>query len=112
MKLPWFAGRSIKKGKKTVRRLLRIEKEYEKHEGVILPPLDMRYCTSEFRDNQFFLESSKQESLRVVESLGLSPESSLLEIGCGPGRLPIGIIAFFGAIKYYQGVDIDKEAIA
>ena len=36
---------------------------------------------------------------------------SLLEIGCGPGRLPIGLLRRVGAIKWYQGIDVDRKAI-
>lgn len=56
------------------------------------------------------MKSGEEEALRLIGSLGFTKESYLLEIGCGPGRLPIGILKVLGETNY-QGVDVDKRAI-
>lgn len=41
----------------------------------------------------------------------MGPQTRVLEIGCGPGRLPLGILAEQGTIGSYDGVDIDVASI-
>jgi SAM-dependent methyltransferase len=71
----------------------------------------MRRCADEFKDNAFFLKSADDETVRLVDQFELSSHTALLEIGCGPGRLPIGIISRFGEIGCYRGIDVDRRAI-
>ncbi len=47
----------------------------------------------------------------LTELCGLSPESRLLDIGCGPGRLLTGIFATFGRIREYVGLDVHQPSI-
>lgn len=84
---------------------------YREFRGHILPPLHMRYCGAEFRDDATFLSSGIAEAQRLQNDFGLDRHTRLLEIGCGPGRLPIGILAEFGDIQRYDGVDIDARSI-
>jgi len=76
-----------------------------------LPPKNMRYCGASFRDDATFLSSSDSEAERLVNEFGLGDPSRILEIGCGPGRLPIGLIRRVPGIESYHGVDIDQRAI-
>jgi SAM-dependent methyltransferase len=43
--------------------------------------------------------------------LDLSPNSHVLDVGCGPGRLPIGILDRIGEVKKYRGVDVDELSV-
>ena len=79
--------------------------------GSCLPPRHLRYCGERFRDDRAFLESGENEAQRLVSSLELHRGSSLLEIGCGPGRLAIGLLRYLGPINWYHGIDIDRKAI-
>lgn len=99
-----------------VRRIQRVVKralhrDFVAFEGVVLPPESLRFCGTAFRDNDTFLRSSEAECKRLKDEMGLSSTSSVLEIGCGPARLPIGILKDFGPIQRYYGVDISKGAI-
>lgn len=87
------------------------EDDFVIHNGVVLPAAHLRCCTEEFKKDPFFLDSCKEETRRLVTQLGLNKDTHLLEIGCGPGRLAIGILKYFGEIKFYEGIDIDKAAI-
>lgn len=81
------------------------------HGGVVLPAKHLRSCGRKFRDDEHFLASAQAEAERLVERLGLTASSRVLDVGCGVGRLAIGILRRMGAIRAYRGVDVDKEAI-
>ncbi len=76
-----------------------------------LPPTHMRQCTAEFRDDEYFVASAEREVHKLVEHCGLDSDSRILEIGCGSGRLPIGLISTNQSIVNYVGVDVDVEVI-
>ena len=76
-----------------------------------LPPTRMRQCTAEFRDDAYFVASAEREVHRLVEHCGLNSESRILEIGCGSGRLPVGLISIDQSIERFIGVDVDVKAI-
>lgn len=98
---------------RNARRVLRraMSLDFVDHEGVRLPPDHMRYCGTAFRNNEVFLGSGRDETRRLIKDFGMGAETTLLEIGCGPGRLPLGILAENAAIQGYDGVDIDAAAI-
>ena len=76
-----------------------------------LPPAHMRQCTAEVRDDEYFVASAEREVRKLVEHCELNGDSRILEIGCGSGRLPIGLISTNQSIANYVGVDVDVEAI-
>lgn len=76
-----------------------------------LPPAHMRQCTVEFRDNKYFVKSAEGEIYKLVEKCGLNNSSRILEIGCGSGRLPIGLLSARQTVKSYEGIDVDKDSI-
>lgn len=71
----------------------------------------MRYCGASFRDDATFLSSSDSEAERLINEFGFGDGSRILEIGCGPGRLPIGLIRKVPEVESYHGVDIDQRSI-
>jgi SAM-dependent methyltransferase len=97
---------------RTGRRLKRaLSLDFVEYDGFRLPPRYMRYCGTEFRDDSVFLGSARDEAKRLIRDFDLSKATRLLEIGCGPARLPIGILAEVGEIRGYDGVDIDKASV-
>lgn len=80
-------------------------------EGQTLPAPHMRYCGPDFHDDAVFLGSARDEARRLVADFGLNEQTRLLEIGCGPGRLPIGLVAESLRVARYDGVDVDAAAI-
>lgn len=76
-----------------------------------LPPPVLRHCTAEYRDDSYFVESARRDVRHLVEHAGLAMGSQLLEIGCGPGRLAIGLLSLGFPIGRYEGVDVDPDAV-
>lgn len=99
----------LRRARNRVHRML--GRDFVAYAGAVLPPPHMRYCGTAFRDDETFLESGRVEARRLKAEFGLTKDTAVLEIGCGPGRLPIGILAEEGDVARYDGVDIDKSAI-
>lgn len=81
-------------------------------EGLRLPPPALRRCTVEFKEDAFFLDSARREARRLIDRFGITGGSRVLDIGCGPGRLALGLLAELGASGRYEGVDVDEHAVA
>ena len=82
-----------------------------KYGDLRLPPTPMRQCSLEFKDDRFFVESARAEVHKLVEHCGLSTRSRILDIGCGPGRLPIGILDVLETVRGYEGIDVVSDCI-
>jgi ubiquinone/menaquinone biosynthesis C-methylase UbiE len=81
------------------------------YNNIILPPKYLRYCGSNFHDNAHYLNSAMNESNRVISTLNADKNSNILDVGCGVGRLAIGLQQTLPTIKYYQGIDVSISAI-
>lgn len=84
---------------------------YVEWNGLRLPPRDQRFCTEEWKDDAFFVQSAKDEVRRLSEIAGLTEASQILDIGSGQGRLAIGLRAAMPNIRYV-GIDIDRRSVA
>lgn len=80
------------------------------YEGLALPATHLRTGGSQFRENAFFIRSAIQEVERLKSYFDLSPDSVLLDVGCGFGRLAIGLISKFTNISYI-GIDVNPTAV-
>jgi len=95
--------------RKTIKKILPIKK-YVEVSGSIIPSRYSRCCGSEFKDDNYYLESAEKESNRLIDYFQCTQQSRILDIGCGQGRLPIGILRVIGEINY-KGIDIDRKSI-
>ncbi len=95
--------------KRRARALLRPETSL--HRGQILPEKNLRFGGVHFLDDEAFLSAGESDARRLMEWCGLTRESALLDIGCGTGRLPIGILSVLGLIRRYQGIDVNETAV-
>ena len=95
--------------RKTIKKILPIKK-YVEVSGSIIPSRYSRYCGSEFKDDNYYLESAEKESNRLIDYFQCTQQSRILDIGCGQGRLPIGILRVIGEINYI-GIDVDLKSI-
>ena len=86
-------------------------KDFVRYNNIIIPTHRFRLCGPEFGDDQYYLESAEKEAVRLIDTCGLTFESRVLDVGCGAGRLPIGIISRLGTIKTYWGVDVGFKSI-
>jgi SAM-dependent methyltransferase len=71
---------------------------------VPLPPVDIRQGGGRHRfDDDYYVETARSD-VNFLTSVGLESDSRLLDFGCGPGRLAIGLIAS-GWAGSYLGVE-------
>lgn len=88
-----------------------VQSDSVRYENMVLPAPRLRFGGDCFKADRDFAQSARGEADRLVKHCGLTKESSLVEIGCGPGRLPIGIIDRVGEIRSYQGLDLNRPSI-
>lgn len=60
--------------------------------------------------DDFFLQSAVVEATRLPARLGYTRSSRLVDVGCGLGRLAIGLLEEFGDVEYL-GVDASPEFV-
>lgn len=77
-----------------------------------LPPMPLRAGGVHFRTSHDFVAAARAEARRLIELAGLHEGSRVLDLGCGAGRLAIGIAAELGAIRSYCGLDVGASVTA
>lgn len=80
-------------------------------EGLRIPPASMRLGGAHFRDDATFVASGRAEARKLAKRLGIDASASVLDVGCGVGRLPIGMLAEWGSPRDYVGVDVNRVSI-
>jgi len=95
--------------KRRVRAILKPEKVL--HRGQILPGKNLRFGGAHFLDNEAFLTAGERDAHKLMQWCGLTVDSAVLDIGCGTGRLAIGIVSTLGNIRSYCGIDVSETAI-
>jgi SAM-dependent methyltransferase len=53
-----------------------------------------------------------QSKLQTLRGVGLTPESRILDVGCGTGQLAVPLESFLSDRGLYFGTDIGEEAVA
>jgi SAM-dependent methyltransferase len=103
----------IEQAIRSFRQLLKVaaRKRVVKYKGSLLPPPYLRLCSAKLQDDEYFLTSAELEAARLVQRLGCRTGSRILEIGCGSGRLPIGLLRKLQDVDY-QGVDVLRPHVA
>lgn len=97
--------------KETINRIKKLfRKDYIVVSGSVIPSKHRRCCGPEFKDHSFYLKSAEAEATRLVTQFGCNRSSKVLDIGCGQGRLPIGILRVIGEIDYL-GIDIVQQSV-
>jgi len=79
-------------------------------DGSIVPSRTASLYGPKFRYYKLYLESSEKEAKRLAEHFQCNLNCRVLDIGCGMGRLPIGIIRIIGEVDY-TGIDVDNFSI-
>lgn len=79
--------------------------------NVPLPPPELRWGGSQAKNDDFFINSAIGSVNRLKSGCNLNKGSCLLDIGCGPGRMLIGIDRVLGSVKHYIGIDVHKPCI-
>jgi SAM-dependent methyltransferase len=76
----------------------------------IIPSRTASLYGPKFPDYKQYLDSADIEGKRLVEHFQCNVKNRVLDIGCGMGRLPIGIIRIIGEVDY-TGIDVDDFSI-
>ena len=85
-------------------------KEYVEVSGSIIVAPHRRLSGLAFKDNNVYVKSAEHEARRLIDHFKCTKETAILDVGCGQGRLPIGLIRVFGEAAY-TGIDVDKTSV-
>jgi SAM-dependent methyltransferase len=92
------------------KRLLLPPRDYVTFKGSRLPPRGLRFNGPDHADDAFLLTSASQEAERVTGKLRYDPSDLLVDLGCGQGRLAIGLVRVLPRARYL-GLDVSARSI-
>jgi|GEM_PF-542002 len=83
-----------------------------RYHGSVLPPPELRafMCGSPYDDGEFFLDSAVAHARKLVRTVQLTNRTRIVDVGCGLGRLAIGLVRE-GRDVQYVGIDSQKRFI-
>lgn len=79
--------------------------------NIPLPPRRLRAGGEHFRSDAEFVESGRDEARSLAVDGCLTSRSSLLDFGCGAGRLAVGLLEEEAPLERYAGVDVRASVI-
>lgn len=77
-----------------------------------LPPAKLRWGGPRYADDGVYVQSGITNARMLERECGISAQSRILDIGCGQARLLNGLLAYFGSIGRYVGVDVHQPSIS
>ena len=78
--------------------------------SIPLPPAELRQGGVHFLDDGAFLASAVEDAEKL-RAHGLKPESRVLDLGSGPGRFAIGLLATDWFTGSYLGVEVQERHV-
>ncbi len=89
-----------------------LRKDAISYDGVTLPAPHLRTGGVCFIENGTYLASAQAEAKRICDVFHLTEKQCVLDVGCGTGRLAIGLVsALKQAAPQYVGMDISMTAV-
>ncbi len=85
-------------------------KEFTSFDNSIIPAKELRSNGLTFHNDSFYIQTAETEARRLIEKLGCTPKSRILEIGCGQGRMVAGLLRLAGPVNY-TGLDVHLPSI-
>lgn len=79
--------------------------------NAVIPPAEITPCGHLTDTPEKFYLSACEEADRVARDIGLHSSTTILDIGCGAGRLPIGLLARRSDFSFYLGIDVSKDRV-
>ena len=76
-----------------------------------LPPPRFRMGGSHFASDHDFVAGALRDVSLLESYAGLTADSEVLDLGCGAGRLAVGLRERFGTIRRYVGVDVQEPLV-
>ncbi len=83
-----------------------------KWQGAVIPPAGIVPGARLKGSAEEFYTTACADADRLIRDAGLNPSSAILDIGCGAGRLPIGLLARDAPFSHYLGVDVSLPRIS
>lgn len=77
----------------------------------LIPPEHIRTWVGPFKDANLFIESGRQTFNILKDRAKLSPSHTILDAGCGCGRVAFHLLDYLSAEGQYYGFDICPEHI-
>ncbi len=77
----------------------------------LIPPEDIRTWVGPFRDAELFIQSGRQTFNDLKTYARLSPSHTVLDAGCGCGRVALHLLDYMDNAGEYYGFDICPEHI-
>jgi cyclopropane fatty-acyl-phospholipid synthase-like methyltransferase len=76
-----------------------------------IPPENIQTWVGPFKDAKLFIESGRQTFNLLKDYAKLSPSHTVLDAGCGCGRVALHLLDYFNDAGRYYGFDICREHI-
>jgi SAM-dependent methyltransferase len=76
-----------------------------------IPPKDLRLWVGPFEDELIFLRSGMETATLLQDMVKLRPEDVVFDIGCGSGRVALGLVNYLTAAGRYLGIDASLAPI-
>lgn len=92
------------------KRLFFSPRDYVVYRGNVLPASGLRFNGADHQDDEIYLASAVAEARRVTNNLGYDGKDLLVDIGCGQGRLPLGLLQVQPRARYL-GLDVCNTSI-
>ena len=77
-----------------------------------LPPSHLRVRVGPFSDAGLFQRSGDQMAAEIIELCNIPPDASVLEVGCGCGRLSRAFGEYLNPRGRYDGLDVSADMIS
>ncbi len=87
------------------------EPSFIEHGELKLPPRSIRLGSMPKRSDEQYVKYAAGSVRLLEEHAGATAEARIIDIGCGPGRLFIGMQFRWGEVKRYSGLDVDPTGI-
>lgn len=79
--------------------------------GAPIPPAEITPCGHLTDTPEKFYLAACEEVDRIASDIGLHKATAILDIGCGAGRLPIGLLARQSKFSFYLGIDVARDRV-
>jgi SAM-dependent methyltransferase len=76
------------------------------------PPKHLRVRVGPFSDAGLFQRSGDQMAAEIIDLCEIRPDASVLEVGCGCGRLSRAFGEYLNPLGSYDGLDVSADMIA
>lgn len=78
----------------------------------LIPDTEIRNWTGPFDDKEYYFNLGKEQSEKIIKWLSIKPAQTILDIGCGCGRIAIHFLDYLNKQGQYIGIDSNKSLLS